>query len=209
METTKKIAGIIATIITLALAVIELIKLIKTGETTEANPLKLAVIMIIGTTITAFCFAPTEYAIAISLCAMGIILMCHEIYIGRICWTVEEAMWADISNTSFGWIRIITGVIGGGLLIWCGGYVTIKSLPSLSHEDFISAIEKDKLFLTFFFILGGAKINQYTSYYTDYEHVGWGEYVPSTKYKTPIEFAKSDSMRNLLKIFGAKSRYLN
>jgi tetrahydromethanopterin S-methyltransferase subunit E len=56
---------------------------------------------------------------------MGVICICHEIYFGIICFIVEKNIWADITNTAYGWIRIVAGLILGGISIGFGWFIEV------------------------------------------------------------------------------------
>ena len=126
MTKLRKIAGIIIGIITLVLAIQEILNLIEIANVSgiiEANPIKLVVILIVGVLFTSSCVTSMEQAHAISFFTMGVIYICHEIYAGIICWIVEEDIWCDITNTAYGWIRIVTGLVIGGMLISVGRFI--------------------------------------------------------------------------------------
>ena len=129
MKTLREIAGIITGIITLVLTVQEILNLIEIANVsgiTEANPIKLALILLVGVIFTALCVASSiEQTFVISFFTMGVICICHEIYFGIICWTIETDIWGDITNTTYGWIRIVAGLVLGGISIWFGWFIEV------------------------------------------------------------------------------------
>ena len=129
MTKLREIAGIITGIITLVLATQEILNLIEIANVsgiTEANPIKLALILLVGVIFTALCVASSiEQIFVISFFTMGVICICHEIYFGIICWIVEEDIWGDITNTAYGWIRIVAGLVIGGISIWFGWFIEV------------------------------------------------------------------------------------
>ena len=117
MNTLRKIAGIIIGIITLVLATQEMLHLINIANVsgiTEADPIKLVVILLVGIIFTSLCVTSSiEQTMAITFFTMGVIYICHEIYVGFIVFAEEADICGDITNTAYGWIRIVAGLVIG------------------------------------------------------------------------------------------------
>ena len=129
MKTLREIAGIIIGIVTLVLATQEILNLIEIANVSgiiEANPIKLALILIVGVIFTSLCVASSiEQTFAIYFVSMGVLCICYGIYYGIICFIVEKDIWADITNTAFAWIIIAAGLVLGGISIWFGTFIEL------------------------------------------------------------------------------------
>ena len=129
MKTLREIAGIIIGIVTLGLATKEILNLIEIANASgiiEANPIKLALILIVGVIFTSLCVASSiEQTFVIYFCSMGVLFICLGIYYGIICFIVEKDIWADITNTAFAWIIIAAGLVLGAILIWFGTFIEL------------------------------------------------------------------------------------
>ena len=130
MKTLREFTGIITGIITLVLAAQESLNLIEIANVSgiiEANPIKLALILIVGVIFTALCVASSiEQTFVIYFCSMGVLFVCLGIYYGIICFIVEKNIWADITNTAFAWIIIAAGLVIGAILIWFGWFIEVN-----------------------------------------------------------------------------------
>ena len=129
MKTLREIAGIIIGVVTLVLATQEILNLIEIANVSgiiEANPIKLALILIVGVIFTSLCVASSiEQTFAIYFVSMGVLCICYGIYYGIICFIVEKDIWADITNTAFAWIIIAAGLVLGGISIWFGTFIEL------------------------------------------------------------------------------------